>query len=63
MQVIRKKQIIEKMGCSEMTLDRYVRDPAYAHFNFPKPRYIGRHPIWDEAEVNEWFESLPRESA
>lgn len=27
---------------------------------FPRPRYVGKKPLWDEAEIREWFSSLPR---
>ena len=30
-------------------------------YDFPKPRYLNPNcPIWNEAEVAEWFESRPR---
>ncbi|KRS18229.1 helix-turn-helix transcriptional regulator [Roseovarius indicus] len=45
---------------SQMTLWRWMRDPA---LNFPKPVYIGNRRYWREADVIEWLESQNTEAA
>ena len=43
-------------GVSDMTIWRYLNDPT---LNFPKPIYIRRRRLWNEAEVVAWLQSQP----
>lgn len=43
-------------GISDMTLWRWIRDPA---LNFPQPVYIGRRRFWRESDVADWLASRP----
>lgn len=60
---LRLKPLSSKLGLSLMTIHRYLRDERYSHLGFPRPRYVGRTPLWSEAEIDAWLESLPRKSA
>lgn len=58
---LRRKHLRSLLSCSDQMIDRYRNDPDYAHLGFPRPRYVGRTPLWDEGEIREWLDSLPRE--
>ena len=45
-------------GISDMTVNRWLRDPAK---NFPPPiRLAANHTVWKLSEVLAWIETLPR---
>lgn len=41
-------------GISDMTLHRWLRDPAMA---FPQPAYLGQRRYWREADVVAWMDA------
>ncbi|QFT62070.1 AlpA family transcriptional regulator [Roseivivax sp. THAF30] len=41
-------------GVSEMTLHRWLNDPA---MDFPRPIYLGQRRYWREADVIAWLDS------
>jgi predicted DNA-binding transcriptional regulator AlpA len=57
---LRKSAVAERYGgVNTRTIDRWLLDPA---LKFPKPIYIGRSPLWDEAELEAWERDRARPS-
>lgn len=48
------------LGISQMTLWRWLRDPA---LDFPRPIYIRRRRYWREADIQAWIESRAPKAA
>jgi len=40
---------------SDMTLWRWLNDPAYAHLNFPRPIIIGKRRFWKQREISNFI--------
>ena len=46
-------------GVSEMTVHRWLRDPA---MNFPCPIYLGQRRYWRESELVAWLDARQAEA-
>ena len=53
-------KVLERYGVSDMTLWRWLKDPA---LGFPRPVYIGRFRYFRISELDAWERALPRELA
>lgn len=47
----------EYIGCGPSKFIQMVDDGE-----MPKPRFIGKKPVWDRTELDEAFEALPRDN-
>jgi predicted DNA-binding transcriptional regulator AlpA len=56
-----RAQVAQRYNRNARTIDRWVLDAEYAKMNFPAPMMIGRSPMWDEADLEKWERSLPRQ--
>ena len=52
------KQVQELIPLSRAQLDRYVRDPEYAHLGFPKPFKIGFRVFFLEQDIIDWIDRV-----
>ena len=56
MEILRRPQVLKKVGFSRQTLYRRI-----AEGSFPRPVRIGRQAVgWLKTEVEEWIASRPR---
>jgi len=39
---------------SDMTLWRWIHDPAYSHLKFPPPIVISKRRYWKQSEITAW---------
>ena len=54
--MLRAPEVMARIGCSRVTLWRWVRAG-----NLPAPVELGRNMIgWREEEIEEWIQSRPR---
>jgi len=50
MQMLRKRRVLEKVGCGKSALYEAIK-----HRGFPPPAKVGMLSVWDEAEVDKWL--------
>ncbi len=48
----RKRELLQKLGVSSSTLDRWVKDGR-----FPAPTKIGRILLWNQETVSKWLQT------
>lgn len=48
------RRVWERYGVTDMTIDRWVKNPDLA---FPKPVYIGRYRYWRISDLEAWERS------
>jgi predicted DNA-binding transcriptional regulator AlpA len=54
--LITKSDLSKKLNASLRSISRWVSEGLV-----PPPRYIGRRPLWPEAEIDQWInEGCPR---
>jgi Predicted transcriptional regulator len=51
-----KKTVREMVGVSFAQIDRWEKDPHYAHLGFPKRRRIGSRVFWLSDEIETFIE-------
>jgi hypothetical protein len=54
-QKLRKKQLAERYQHTIRTIERWTVDGR-----LPQPFYVGRAPLWDLEELEEWERARPR---
>ncbi|EIM04124.1 helix-turn-helix transcriptional regulator [Rhodanobacter denitrificans] len=58
MQMLRKRQVLAKVGFSQTTLYEAIK-----HRGFPPPARLGALSMWAEVEVDEWLRERLAERA
>ncbi len=49
---LRRKDLCERFGgITPRTVERWQADPK---MDFPPPIYLGRFPLWDEDQIEQW---------
>jgi predicted DNA-binding transcriptional regulator AlpA len=55
--LIYKAALQQLLGnCSHMYVKRLLADPGS---NFPRPRYLGRRPVWWRSDITSWINAQP----